>query len=61
VIVIPAGLGPASAVRSNVITDPFTRASTMAAVARALDSAFAFPSTAENNCGIDSAVRTVTQ
>jgi hypothetical protein len=58
----PAGLGPKlSAARFKVIRDPFTRASTMAAVARALEIPDEFPSIAENNCGIVSTVRTVTE
>src|ERR1039457_1498056 len=58
---IPAGFGPRLSARFKVMRDPFTRVWTMAAVARALESALAFPSTAENNCGIVSAVRTVTE
>jgi hypothetical protein len=58
----PVGFGPKlSRDRFRVMRDPFTRASTIAAVARALDTPEAFPSTAENNCGIVSAVRTVTE
>src|ERR1035438_4431757 len=58
---IPAGFGPRLSARFKVMRDPFTRASMMAAVARALESALAFPRTAENNCGMVSAVRTVTE
>src|SRR5579864_5902895 len=56
----PFGL-PGSFARSKVQRAPFTTTGTMAAVARALAIPFELPSMVENNWGMFSATRAVTQ